>query len=182
MDQKIPTLLARSGRLATAVRALAPQCHLVARHREVGTLRELENRRLQLVVFERDDAAALLADDVMVVMAPWVDPLVASGVTADVNPLDQPQPVELIERSVDGRAADVRQLPVDLERGQGAALVPEDLHDLPPAAATPEARLRQGAQRPLAPGARGALHPVTFIAGTSRFLSESTSAMPIATR
>ena len=47
----------------------------------------------------RVEAPALLADDVMVVMAPWVDPLVASGVAADVNPLDQPEPLELIERS-----------------------------------------------------------------------------------
>ncbi len=57
----------------------------MARNIEIRTLAERDDGTFKPLVFESDHLAALLADDVMVVVAAWVDPLVACGVAAELE-------------------------------------------------------------------------------------------------
>ena len=71
---------------------------------EVGARLTVAIARSSRWVGEGGEQAALLADQV-VVMAAGVEALVAGRVAADVDALDQPQLLELLERAVDARPA-----------------------------------------------------------------------------
>jgi hypothetical protein len=58
---------------------------------------------LELLVSERLDLAAVVADEVMVVLAVGVERLEAVSARTDVDPLEEAVAAELVERSVDAR-------------------------------------------------------------------------------
>ncbi len=128
-------------------------------HLEVHLLAELPDRLLQGVVLEGDHATAVAADRVVVVMALGIDPLVAGGAAADLDPLDEAELLELLQRPVDAGPADrgtaAAQLVVEVEGGDGA-IVPGQRFDhrgAGTAAAVPGGL--QGRQRVLGPAGVG---------------------------
>jgi hypothetical protein len=89
------------------------------------------DRPLEPGVLERLDSAALLADDVVVVLAGRLDPLVARHATAHLEPVHQLQLLQLLQGPIDAGAADrlVRgaQPIVDLDRGHRTVLARQQL-------------------------------------------------------
>lgn len=98
--------------------------------REAGALADGLDRLLERLAGEGGQLAALLTDEVMVVVG-GVDALVARGVAADVHPLDQPQPLEALEGAVDAGTTDRVDATVDLQRRQRAVGAGQQLDDLP---------------------------------------------------
>ena len=88
---------------SATVRAGAAQHDVVLVDRKLEALRKRVDRLLEAVVAELRDAAAAVADDVMVVLAARVRRLVAGGAVADVEAVDEPEPIEHLERAVDAR-------------------------------------------------------------------------------
>lgn len=93
---------------------------------------EIGDRTLELRILERGDAATVVADDVMVMMlAAWQGGLVARRRTADVEPLDQAQALEHLQRAVDGGDADLAaaaaELVGDLAGAEHAVLTTDQL-------------------------------------------------------
>lgn len=78
------------------------------------------NRPLQAAVLEWQDPSAGRADEVMMVVPGWIDPLEGGRLTPEFDPLDQAELLELLERSVDRCPADVVEVPVDLQGCRGA--------------------------------------------------------------
>ena len=80
---------------------------------------------------ERLDLAAALADEVMVVLVPGADRLVAGDAVAEVDALEQALLDEAVDRAVDAREADRRaargERLVDLLRAAAALLLVEVL-------------------------------------------------------
>ena len=105
-------------------------------------------RPLERVVGERLDLAAVVADEVVVMIASGVRGLVAGDAVADVDPLDEAEVGEAVEHAVDARDPDAPSLgadPVmDLLRRAAAGLAAEVLDDAPRA---PPPRYPAGAQR-----------------------------------
>lgn len=91
----------------------------MAGEREAGASSDGLNGCLQLIAGEGGELAALLANEVMVVGS-RVHALIAGGVAADVDPLDQLQLLELVQSAVDAGAADRVDATVDLQRGERA--------------------------------------------------------------
>ena len=100
-------------------------------HLELGRAADRLDRLLQRAIGEGGEAAALLADQVVVVLL-GVDPLIAGRIAADLDPLHEMQPVELIQGPVDARPADRVEPAVDLQRRQRAGLAGEQLDHLTP--------------------------------------------------
>ena len=88
---------------------------------EVGSLRQSADRPLQTRILEGNDAPTLLADDVMVVDG-RVDPLVADGVAAQIDLLDQIEPLQLLQGPVDRAPADSSEAAIDLGCSHRAVL------------------------------------------------------------
>ena len=95
----------------------------MARDLEIRALGEGDDRLLEPFVLEGDHPAAPLADDVMVVAA-TSDPFVGGRVPADINPRDQPESLQLLQRADDGCPPGVGQALVDLKRRESAVLRP----------------------------------------------------------
>src|SRR6185437_12842051 len=95
-------------------------------------------------------------DRVVVMVAGRVDALEAGGAAADLDPLDQPQPLELLERPVDAGAADpglpTPHLLLEVERGHRAVVAGERLDHRGPGAAALIPGPLQGLERALLPG------------------------------
>ena len=97
---------------------------------EAETLRQLVNRALELGVVERDELAALLADQVVVVMlAGRVGRLIPCDTVTEVQPAQQIMFVQQLKCAVDTRAANwlclgigVTQSILDLKRAKRALL------------------------------------------------------------
>jgi hypothetical protein len=66
----------------------------------------------------------------VVVVRGRIHALVAGRVASDLNPLDQLQPLQLIEGAVDAGAANRIDSTIDLQRGQRAVGVGQQLGDL----------------------------------------------------
>ena len=98
-------------------------------------------------VLERLDLPAVVAHEVVVVVASGVSGLEARDPVAEVDPLDEPELVHAVERAVDARDPDppaaCAQRVVDLLRGEAAVLLAEELDDEPSRTAAPAARLAQ---------------------------------------
>ena len=78
----------------------------MAGDRVAGPAFDLAQGALELVVGERLDLAAVVADEMVVVLAVRVDRLEAGGAGADVDPLHEAVARQLLERAVDARDAD----------------------------------------------------------------------------
>jgi hypothetical protein len=114
------------------------------------------DRALQVGVGERLDTAAVVADEVMVVLAARVHRLEAGAVTAELDPLHETVARQLFEGAVDGSDSDAAasrpQLVEDLLRAEAAVLSSQQL-DHSPARAAVAVPLRlqrlEGRLRPL---------------------------------
>ncbi len=139
-----------------AVRAGAAQHHVVLVDRELEALRERGDGLLEAVVGELRDAAAAVADDVVVVLAAGVRGLVAGRAVADVEPVDEAEAIEHLERAVHARDAHARvvaaQLVGDLLRGGAAVLPREGVDDARARGAGAEALALERRVRVRAPG------------------------------
>ena len=89
-------------------------------------LRQTVDRPLEPRIVERDEPAALLAEEMVVVLAAGLRALEPRLPVADVDPLDEPVLDEQVEHAVDagaaGRAAVGAQRVLDLDRAQRARL------------------------------------------------------------
>lgn len=88
---------------------------------------------LELVVCERLDLAAVVADQVVVMLAASVDRLEARGAGADVDALDEAVLAQLLEDPVDARDPDAAafgaKVVEDFLGGEAAVLAAEQLDD-----------------------------------------------------
>ena len=102
---------------------------------------------LELVVGESFDLAAVVADEVVMVLAVRVEGLEAGRARPDVDALNEPILAQLLEHAVDARDPDATplgpQLIEDLLRGQAAVLASKKLDDGAAGAAVSVARRRQ---------------------------------------
>ena len=117
-----------------------------------GPALDLVQGALELVVGEGFDLAAVVADEVVVMLAVRVDRLEAGRAGADVDPLDEPVLAQVLEYAVDARDSDPAalgpQLIEDLLGGQAAILAPEQLDDCAASAAVSvPLRLQRGDRR-----------------------------------
>src|SRR5256886_268357 len=114
-----------------AVPASAPEDDVVAGDRIAGPALDLVQGALELVVGEGLDLAAVVADEVMMMLSVRVDRLEAGRAGADVDPLDEPVLAQLLEYAVDARDSDPAalgsELVEDLLGRQAAILAPEQL-------------------------------------------------------
>ena len=108
------------------------------------------DRRLQRRVLEGLDLAAVVADQVVVMVAVGVGGLEARDAVAQVDALDETQRVEPVERPVDARDPDAASARadaiVDLERGQATLLLADELDDEAPCGAAAAARVAQATE------------------------------------
>ena len=123
-----------------------------------GPAFDLSEGALELVVGEGLDLAAVVADEVVVVLAAGVDRLKARGAGTDVDALDEAILAQLLEDAVDAGYPDAAafraQLVEDLLRGEATVLASQQLDDgTAGAAVSMPLRLQRGDRR-LGPGAR----------------------------
>ena len=127
----------------------------MAGDRVAGLAFDLSQGPLELVVGERLDLAAVLADEMVVVLAVGVDRLEARDAGADVDPLHEAFACQLLEGPVDARDADglvgVAEHVEDLLRGQAAVLEPEELNHGSARAAVAVALRPEGLERGVDP-------------------------------
>lgn len=116
----------------------------MSRDLELSRTADRRYRPLQRAIGEGGEPAALLADEVVMVLI-GVDPLVARCVAADLYPLHEMQLLELVEGAVDARPPNRLEPPVDLQRGEGAGLGREQLDHLAPRGAAAVAGLIEAA-------------------------------------
>src|SRR5262249_14121412 len=119
--------------------AHAAQHDIVAGDRVAGLLLDLAQRRLELVVGERLDLAAVAADEVVMVLTVRMNRLEARRPGPDVDPVEEPVAAELLERAIDACDADATaaaaELVEDLLRRQAALLSAEQFDHGSPRAA-----------------------------------------------
>ena len=118
------------------------------------------DRRLERRILERLDLAAVVAHEMVVMVAACVCRLESRDTVAEVDPLDEPQLVHAFERAI--HAGDSDALPsgahsvVDLLSRQATVLLPEEFDDETPRASAPPARRAKAVERELGPGRRHA--------------------------
>ena len=105
----------------------------MAGDRVTGSPFDLPQGSLELVVGEGLNLAAVVADEVVVMLAAGVHRLEARGAGADVDALDESVLAQLLENAVDAGNPDAAalraQLVEDFLGGQAAVLSPEQLDD-----------------------------------------------------
>jgi hypothetical protein len=113
----------------SAIAAGAAKDDVVAGDGVAGPALDLTEGALELVVGECLNLAAVVANEVVVVLAARVDRLEARSTGADVDALDEAVLAQLLEDAVDAGDPDAAafraQLVEDLLRGQAAVLAPE---------------------------------------------------------
>jgi hypothetical protein len=116
-----------------AVAASTTKDDVVAGDRVTGSPFDFPQRSLELVVGERLDLAAVVADKVVVMLTAGVKGLEARRAGADVDALDEPVLAQPLEDAVDAGNSDAAalrsQLVEDFLGGQAAVLSPEQLDD-----------------------------------------------------
>lgn len=117
---------------------------------------DARDRRLEGTVLERLDPAAVVADEVVVMVAAGMRGLEPRDTVTEVDALHEPELIEPFEGAVhacepDPAAAAPHPL-VNLLRGETALLPPEELDDDAAGTAAPAARCSQARQRTLDPG------------------------------
>ena len=130
----------------------------MAGDRVTGSPFDLPQGSLELVVGEGLDLAAVVADEVVVMLAAGVHRLETRGAGADVDALHESVLAQLLEDAVDAGNPDAAalraQLVEDFLGGQAAVLSPEQLDDRSTGTAVSvPPRLKRGDGR-LGPGAR----------------------------
>jgi len=127
----------------------------VCLHLQSARARHALQRPLERGIGERLDLAAVVADEMVVMIAVRVRGLVPCDAVADVDTLYEPQIGELVDGPVDAgnpSLAPVRPDAVeDLLRRETAALLAEMLDDGVARAALAEPRLAEAVQRPPRP-------------------------------
>ncbi len=113
--------------------------------------------RLERRVRERLDLPAVVADEVVVMLAFVVVRLLEAGDTVtEVDALDEPERGHPVERAVDARDPDARAasacVVVQLLRGQAAVLLAKDFDDHLPGASATAAHVAQTRESGLGPG------------------------------
>ena len=112
-----------------------------------ATVRHTFDRRLEGGVLERLDLAAVVAHEVVMVIAARVRGLEAGDAVAEIDALHESERVHPVERAVDARdpdaAATSSQAVMDLLRREAAVLLAEKLDDEPTRAAAPSGRTAQ---------------------------------------
>jgi hypothetical protein len=128
-----------------AILAGAAQDDLVRRHDVPASVGDSLDCRLERGVFERLDLPAVVADEMVMMIAAGVGRLEARDSVAEVDPLDEPQVGHAVERAVDARNPDPSAARadaiVDLVRREAAVLLAEGLDDQSPRTAAAAARL-----------------------------------------
>ena len=123
-----------------------------------GSAFDLARSPLELIVCECLDFAAVVADEVVVMLAAGVDRLETRRAGADVDALDEAVLAQLLEHAVDARDRDATalgpQLIEDLLRGQAAVLASKKLDDGAAGAAVSVPLRVQRGDRRLGPGTR----------------------------
>lgn len=107
-------------------------------HFELGRAADGLDRLLQRAVGKGREPAALVADQVMMVQL-GIDPLITGRIAADLDPLHEIQPVELVEGPVDASPPNRVEPPVYLKSRDRAELAGKQLDHRAPrrAAAIP---------------------------------------------
>jgi len=127
-----------------AIFARATQHDIVRRHDVPAPIGDALDRRLERGVLERLDLPAVVADEVVMMIAAGVCGLEARDSVAEVDSLDESQVGHAVERAVDARNPDPSPTRadaiVDLVRREAAVLLPEQLDD--DAASAPAASAR----------------------------------------
>ncbi len=117
---------------------------------ELGLATDRLDRPLKRAIGEGGKQAALLADQ-MVVVPLGVDPLIASRVAADLNPVHEVKPLELVESAIDARPPDRVEPPIDLKRSHRAGLDSKQIDHLSPRRAAAISGLVEALHRCLSP-------------------------------
>ena len=124
--------------VVAAIVARSAEDHLVCRHGVAASVRDALDRRLEAGVLERLDLPAVVADEVVMMVAARVGRLEACDAVAEVDPLHEPERVHTFECAVDARDSDTAaaraHFVVDLLRRQTAILLAEELDDESPRA------------------------------------------------
>lgn len=106
-------------------------------------------------ILERLDSSAVVAHQVMVMVASRMRRLEASEPVAEIDPLYEAESVETLDGAVDARDSDARpgrpELLVDLLRRETASLPAEEFHDGSPRASASAARRAETFERRLCP-------------------------------
>ena len=142
-----------------AILARATQHDIVRRHDVSAPVGDSLDRRLERRVLERLDLPAVVADEVVMMVAAGVGRLEARDSVAEVDPLDEPQVGHAVERAVHARDPDPSAARadaiVDLVRREAAVLLAEELDDDAASASAAAARLAQPDERGVRPGHHG---------------------------
>ena len=120
-----------------------------------GSALDLVQRTFEVLVGECLDAAAVVAEEVVVVLAARQHRLVASDAGAELDPLQEALLGQEVEDAVDARDPDgsavAPELVEDLLRRQAAVLSSEQLDDRAPRDAVPVAAAAERSERALGP-------------------------------
>ena len=115
-------------------------------------VRDALDCRLERRVLERLDLAAVVTHEVVMMIAADVSGLEPRDAVAEIDPLDEPELVQAVERPVDARDPDppaaCPHAVVDLLGGEAAVLLAEKLDDEPPRTAAAPARGSEAGSRP----------------------------------
>ena len=127
----------------------------MGRHGISATARYPRDRGLERRILERLDLAAVVAHEVVMMVAADEGRLEPGHAVPQVDPLDEPELVEPLERAIHARDADARPSGahevVDLLRGQAAVLLAHELDHEPPGCSAAPAQLAktpEGGVRP----------------------------------
>ena len=141
------------------VLAGTPKDDVVGRHGVPAAVRDTVDCRLEARILERLDFAAVVTDEVVVMVAALVCGLEARDAVAEIDPLDETEAIEAVERAVHARdpdtGADGAQAVVNLLGRQAAPLSAQEFDYGSPRAPTTPARLSQACERTLGPRALG---------------------------
>jgi hypothetical protein len=117
----------------------------MCRHRVPAPVGDAFDRRLEGRILEGLDLAAVVAHEVMVVVAAGKRGLEARHAVPEIDALDESETVESLERAVDARDPDAwpcrPEAVMDFLRRQAAPLPAEQLDDRAPGAPAAPARL-----------------------------------------
>ncbi len=135
-------------------------------HPDLEAARRLLQRPLEACVRERLDSPAIVADEMVMVLA-RMGGLEAGDAVSEVDPLHELELDELVERAIDTRDPDpTPRFPnavEDLLRRSTALLPAEMLDDGPARASVPEPFGLQASERGIAPGGRRTGHSALMI-------------------
>jgi hypothetical protein len=125
---------------------------------DAESLRDAVNGTLECRIVERDQAAAAIAHEMVVVLAAGECPLEPREVTPDAHPLNQPMLDQQLEDAVDRGTTDPgslgSELVLDLDGTQRAWLLRQQVDDPFPSSATPQPGMGKDGMNMLGPRRR----------------------------